>query len=106
MYSVDITSAKKIGQLLRSSREEQRVNLQHISKQTGLTVSQLIHIENGNLWAFKRDLENFKSNSVIYAQALNMDINTLGEVTALAPESEKVILETKTIPTFLIKKDL
>jgi hypothetical protein len=104
MYSVDITSAKKIGQLLRSSREEQRVNIQHISKQTGLTVSQLIHIENGNLWAFKRELENFKSNSVIYAQALNMDINTLGEVTAIAPESENAILETKTIPAFLIKK--
>ena len=57
MSPVDIRSAKQIGRLLRSSREAQSANLNLLSKRCGLSVAQLVHIENGNLFAFESDLE-------------------------------------------------
>ena len=104
MSPVDIRSAKQIGKLLRSSREAQRANLHHISKQCGLSVAQLVHIENGNLFAFESNLENILSYSNVYAQALNIDINTLSEVPALSPTRDVVVPVDAHIPSFLMKK--
>jgi cytoskeletal protein RodZ len=104
MSLCDIRSAKQIGKLLRSSRETQRANLQHISKQCGLSVAQLVHIENGNLFAFESNLEKIMSYSNIYAQALNIDINTLSEAPALYPTREVAVPVDGYIPLFLMKK--
>jgi cytoskeletal protein RodZ len=104
MSLCDIRSAKQIGKLLRSSREAQRANLQHISKQCGLSVAQLVHIENGNLFAFESNLEKIMSYSNIYAQALNIDINTLSEAPALYPKREVLVPVDGHIPLFLMKK--
>ena len=79
MSPVDIRSAKQIGKLLRSSREAQRANLQNLSKQCGISVAQLVHIENGNLFAFESNLEKIMGYSNVYAQALNIDINALSQ---------------------------
>jgi transcriptional regulator with XRE-family HTH domain len=100
----DIRSAKQIGKLLRSSREAQRANLQHISTQCGLSVAQLVHIENGNLFAFESNLEKIMSYSNVYAQALNIDINTLSVTPALYPTREVVVPVDDHIPPFLMKK--
>ena len=104
MSPVDIRSAKQIGKLLRSSREAQRANLQHISKQCGLSVAQLVHIENGNLFAFESNLEKIMSYSNVYAQALNIDINTLSEAQSMAPTRDVETLLDRHIPSFLIKR--
>jgi transcriptional regulator with XRE-family HTH domain len=80
----DIRSAKQIGKLLRSSREAQSANLENISKRCGLTVAQLVHIENGNLFAFESNLEKIVSYSNVYAQALSVDINKLSETPSMA----------------------
>jgi cytoskeletal protein RodZ len=103
MSPVDIRYAKQIGKLLRSSREAQRANLHHISKQCGLSVAQLVHIENGNLFAFESNLESILSYSNIYAQALNIDINTLSEAPSLMPARQDVAPVGGYIPKFLIK---
>lgn len=104
MSLCDIRSAKQIGKLLRSSREEQRANLLHLSKQCGLSVAQLVHIENGNLFAFESDLEKIMSYSNIYAQALNIDINTRSEAPSLSPMREVVAPADAHIPPFLLKR--
>ena len=104
MSPVDIRSAKQIGKLLRSSREAQRANLQNISKRCGLSVAQLVHIENGNLFAFESNLEKIMNYSNVYAQALNIDINTLSEAPALSPIREVVVPVDGHIPPFLVKK--
>ena len=104
MSLCDIRSAKQIGKLLRSSREAQRANLQHISKQCGLSVAQLVHIENGNLFAFESNLEKIMSYSNVYAQALNIDINTLGEPTSLESARDVAASVDDHIPPFLMKK--
>lgn len=104
MSPVDIRSAKQIGRLLRSSREAQRANIQNISKRCGLSVAQLIHIENGNLFAFEGSLEKIMSHSNVYAQALNVDINTPGEPSSSAPKRAVVAAVDSHIPHFLIKR--
>jgi len=104
MSLCDIRSAKKIGKLLRSSREAQRANLQHISKQCGLSVAQLVHIENGNLFAFESNLEKIMTYSSVYAQALNIDINSLSEAPSLMPARQAVESVDSHIPRFLMKK--
>ena len=104
MSPVDIRSAKQIGKLLRSSREAQRANLQHISKQCGLSVAQLVHIENGNLFAFESNIDKIMSYSNVYAQALNIDINTLSEPPSLMPLRQAVAPVDVYIPRFLIKQ--
>ncbi len=103
MSPCDIRSAKQIGKLLRSSREEQRANLQHISKQCGLSVAQLVHIENGNVFAFEGNIEKIMSFSNVYAQALNIDINTLREAPALMSTSQAAVVDVY-IPHFLMKQ--
>ena len=104
MSLCDIRSAKQIGKLLRSSREAQRGNLQHISKQCGLSVAQLVHIENGNLFAFESNLEKIMTYSSVYAQALNIDINSLSEAPSLMPARQSVEPVDSHIPRFLMKK--
>ena len=104
MSLCDIRSAKQIGKLLRSSREAQRANLQHISKQCGLSVAQLVHIENGNLFAFESNLEKIMTYSSVYAQALNIDINSLSEAPSLMSARQAVEPVDSHIPRFLMKK--
>ena len=104
MSLCDIRSAKQIGKLLRSSREAQRANLQHISKQCGLSVAQLAHIENGTLFAFESNLEKIMTYSSVYAQALNIDINSLREAPSLMSARQAVEPVDSHIPRFLMKK--
>jgi cytoskeletal protein RodZ len=104
MSLCDIRSAKQIGKLLRNSREAQRANLQHISKQCGLSVAQLVHIENGNLFAFESNLEKIMTYSSVYAQALNIDINSLSEAPSLMSARQAVEPIDSHIPRFLMKK--
>lgn len=104
MSSIDIRSARQVGKLLRSSREAQSANLHHISKQCGLSVAQLIHIENGDLFAFESNLEKILSYSNIYAQILNIDINTIVESPTSAPARDLLVPLDGHIPHFLIKQ--
>jgi hypothetical protein len=62
-----------------------------------------VHIENGNLFAFENDLEKILSYSNAYAQALNIDINTLSEASDLAPIRDALQAD-EAIPRFLIKQ--
>jgi len=100
----DIRSAKQIGNLLKSSREAQQANLQNISKRCGLSVAQLVHIENGNLFAFESNIEKIMSYSNVYAQALSIDINTLSEASSLTPTRDPIVPVDSHIPHFLIRQ--
>jgi cytoskeletal protein RodZ len=100
----DIHSAKQIGRLLRREREEQSANLYHLSKRCGLGVAQLVHIENGNLFAFESDLDRLRGYSNIYAQALNIDTNTFIHSPVELMGKVEVPVDSH-IPRFLLKKN-
>jgi cytoskeletal protein RodZ len=105
MTPVDIRSAKQVGRLLRCSREAQSVNLNHLSKRCGLSVAQLVHIENGNLFAFEENLQKMMSYSNIYANVLNIDVNTLGQEVAYVPKDINLGTVGSHIPRFLLKSN-
>ncbi len=102
---VDIRSAKQIGRLLRSSREAQSANLNHLSKRCGLSVAQLVHIENGNLFAFESDLEKMMGYSNVYAEALNIDANALSKDLSFSQPAEAPLPVNNNIPRFLLKSN-
>ncbi len=104
MSPVDIRSAKQVGRLLRSSREAQSVDLNHLSKRCGLSVAQLVHIESGNLFAFEENLQKMMSYSNIYANVLNVDVNTLGQEEVYVPKDIDLRLVGSNIPRFLLKQ--
>ena len=104
MSPFDIRSARQVGKLLRCSREAQQTNLQHISKQCGLSVALLVHIESGNLYVFDSSLQKLMSYSNVYAQALNVDINALGTATSLEPLTDLEVPVDDHIPHFLMKQ--
>ena len=104
MTPFDIRSARQVGKLLRCSREAQRASLQHISQQCGLSVVLLVHIENGNLFAFESDIENIMSYSNVYAQALNVDLNALSTATSLESLTDLEVPIDDHIPHFLMKQ--
>ena len=105
MSLVDIRSAKQIGRLLRSSREAQSANLNHLSKRCGLSVAQLVHIENGNLFAFEKDLQKMMGYSNVYAAALNIDANALSKDLSFSQPAEAPLPVNSNIPRFLLKSN-
>ena len=105
MSSLDIRSAKEIGRLLRRAREEQSANLNHLSKRCGLSVAQLVHIESGNLFALKGDLNKMMINYKIYSQALNVNLNALDQNVTLATIDHELTPLDGFIPQFLKKTE-
>jgi hypothetical protein len=69
-----------------------------------LSVAQLVHIENGNLFAFESNLEKIMGYSNVYAQALNVDIMAFSQDPSLAPRKDLAAPVDGYIPHFLIKK--
>jgi hypothetical protein len=70
----------------------------------GLSVAQLVHVENGNLFAFESNLENIINYSKVYARALNFNSNALDEPSSLVPARDFVAPVDSDISHFLIKK--
>ena len=105
MSSLDIRSAREIGRLLRRAREEQSANLNHLSKRCGLSVAQLVHIESGNLFALKGDLNKMMINYKIYSQALNVNLNALDQNVTLATSDHELTPLDGFIPQFLKKTE-
>lgn len=103
MLSNDIRTAKQIGKLLKSSREAQFANLKQLSLQCGLSVAQLVHLENGNLFAFERNLERMIGFTYVYAHALNVDVNTLGQDLIFSTINNNPMPVESYIPRFLLK---
>ena len=106
MSPTDIRLARKTGKLLRDSREAERVSLQHISKQCGLSVSLLIQIENGNLYSFGCNWKKFMNHSSVYAQVLVTALSNPDEAASLKPSIGLVMSEDGRIPRFLMKQTL
>ena len=98
-----IRTAKQIGKLLKSSREAQCANLKQLSLQCGLSVAQLVHLENGNLFAFERNLERMIGFFHLYAHALNVDVNTLVQDLIFSSVNNNLMPVESYIPRFLLK---
>lgn len=70
---------KEIGAILRAAREEKGLSLQEVSDITRVTVSRLHAIEEGNMDYFKDDISYVRYYIRFYANALDIDYETIRE---------------------------
>lgn len=103
MNLAEIQSFRQIGRRLRDAREARGLTLPAIAGSCGMTISELVRIENGELLGFRQVLEDALSNADIYAKALDVELDDLGRqhsgVTQLNAKNDEVF-----IPVFLRKK--
>jgi len=99
----EVQSFKQIGRRLRSEREARGRTLPAVAGSCGETISELVHIENGELLGFKQALEEALSNAEIYAKALDIELGGAMRQHSGATESNAKNDEAF-IPFFLRKK--
>ena len=97
----DIRQAKEIGKSVRKTREAQRLSIQAVATLSGLSINQMVNLENGNFFAFSQDLNLLISHAKNCAEMMGVDlIDIPGEKPAT--NSKMGSLE-ESIPVFLQK---
>lgn len=101
----DIKAVKQLGKLLRSSRESQKITLSDASKLSGLSITHLVHIEDGNLFGFEGDIQKITGYADVYAKSIdtsicNLSENSQGQLSSIPTE---LLSEMDVIPFFLKK---
>ncbi|MBU3602816.1 helix-turn-helix domain-containing protein [Polynucleobacter sp. AM-25C3] len=103
MNLAEIQSFRQIGKRFRNEREVRGLTLPAVAGLCGMTISELVHIENGELLGFKQILKDALSNAAVYAKALDVELsNVEGQysgVTTINAKNDEVF-----IPAFLRKK--
>jgi transcriptional regulator with XRE-family HTH domain len=103
MHLAEIQSFKQIGRRLRSEREARGLTLPAVAISCGMTISELVRIENGELLGFKQALEDALSNAEAYAKALDVDLDSekrqISQTATINAKNDEVF-----IPVFLRKK--
>ena len=74
MNLAEIQSFKQIGRRLRSEREGRGLTLPAVAGLCGMSISELVRIENGELLGFRQVLEDALTNAEVYAKALNVEL--------------------------------
>jgi hypothetical protein len=72
----EIQSFKQIGRRLRSEREERGLTLPAVAGLCGMSISELVRIENGELLGFRQVLKDALSNAEVYAKALDIELQS------------------------------
>ena len=105
MNLAEIQSFKKIGTRLRHTREARGLALPALARSCGMTISELVRIENGELLGFTQGLVDTLKKAELYAHALEVGL----EHSRCDQDTEATIrgaMDTDYIPIFLRKKSL
>ena len=78
MNLAEIQSFRQIGRRLRNEREARGLTLPAIAGSCGMTISELVRIENGELLGFNQALKDALSSAEAYAKALDVELDDLG----------------------------
>lgn len=103
MNSAEIQSFRMIGKRLRTEREARGLTLPAVARSCGMTISDLVRIENGELLGYRQLLEDALSNADLYAKALDVELDDLARqysgTTKVNAKNDEAF-----IPVFLRKK--
>jgi transcriptional regulator with XRE-family HTH domain len=102
----EIKSAKKLGEWLKKARESQCMSILNLAKLSGLSINQLVNLENGNFFAFGQNIGQFEANVHHCAEKMGVSIISIekpSEVIALKPMPQSFSAESieQSIPIFL-----
>lgn len=103
MNLAEILSFKQVGKRLRSEREDRGLTLPSVAGLCGLSISELVRIENGELMGFRQALDATMNNAEVFAKALDVELSGMrrqhsGVSTTNAKNDDAFI------PVFLRKK--
>ena len=74
MNLAEIQPFKQIGKRLRSEREARGLTLPTVAGLCGMSISELVRIENGELLGFRQALDATIKNAEVYAKALDAEL--------------------------------
>ena len=103
MNLAEIQSFKQIGRRLRSEREGRGLTLPAVAGLCGMSISELVRIENGELLGFRQALDATINNAEVYAKALDVELDS-GERQHSGMASINAKNDDVFIPVFLRKK--
>jgi transcriptional regulator with XRE-family HTH domain len=102
MNLAEIQTFKQIGKLLRSERETRGLTLPAVAELCGMSISELVRIENGELLGFRQALDSALNNAELYAKALDVDLDSVRRQSSGVSKTNSN--DDVFIPVFLRKK--
>lgn len=103
MNLAEIQSFKQIGKRLRSEREARGLTLPAVAGLCGMSISELVRIENGELLGFRQALDATINNAQLYAKTLGVELSGVGRqhsgISTTNAQNDEMF-----IPVFLRKK--
>ena len=103
MNLAEMQTFKQIGRRLRSEREARGLTLPSVAGLCGMSISELVRIENGELLGFRQALEDALNNAEVYAKTLDVELGgTRRQHSGISATNAKN--DDMYIPVFLRKK--
>ena len=103
MNLAEIQTFKQIGKRLRAEREARGLTLPAAAGLCGMSISELVRIENGELLGFRQALEDALTNAEAYAKALDVELGS-GERQHSGVSATNAKNDDAFIPVFLRKR--
>ena len=95
----EIKCAKETGRLVHKAREASGISLQGLANLSGLSLNQVVQIENGNFFAFNQSLDQYLANAHHCAEVMGADIRSLDQTSSVL--EKKIFSIEESIPVFL-----
>lgn len=70
----EIKSAKELGKCMQKARESQHMSILKLANLSGLSVNQVVNLENGNFFAFGQSMSQFEVNVNRCAEKMGVSI--------------------------------
>ena len=102
----EIKSAKELGKCIQKARESQHVSIIQLANLSGLSVNQVVNLENGNFFAFGQSMSQFEVNAYRCAEKMGVSIASLQKSSETIsskplPQSFSAKSIEQSIPVFL-----
>lgn len=102
----EIKCAKELGKLMQKARESQRMSVLSLANLSGMSVNQVVNLENGNFFAFGQSISQFEAS--IYHCAEKMGVTISSSQKSVQANSVQSMTQTlsvesieQSIPVFL-----
>jgi transcriptional regulator with XRE-family HTH domain len=101
---VTIRKAKEVGVLIRKARMTSGLNIQSLATMTGLSVNQILHLENGNIYAFHESIDDLMEVAKNCGEKLDVRFEDSGGLLNTFNPKEAQFSIKDSIPVFIQKR--
>jgi transcriptional regulator with XRE-family HTH domain len=101
---VSIRKAKEIGGRVRKARIEFGLSIQAFATLTGFSVNQIMHLENGNIYAFHENIDDLIEVAKKCGDKLNLNFSIQNNHEAIFEQRGNQFSIADAIPVFVQKQ--